>query len=129
MRALVSTMKKATEGREVTLKSRQSTLSNRIVTTVAMTFETIRSLAAIPGSEARAPIAARVPPIDYFMKTGTPNTPERARVSLSARGIPLPGDEGVPALTASGIRGYDMPALPAPAKESLGAAADEPDEG
>ncbi len=120
MSALLRNMKKEIRGRDVTIKAKQDTLSNRIVTAVAATFETVRSLAAIPAAETRAPLAARVPPISYFMKPGSPNTPEQARASLSARGIPLPGDEGVPAIGAPGVRGYDIPAIPAPGKGSLG---------
>ena len=98
------------------------------MTAVAVTLETMRSLAAIPAAETRAPLAARVPPAIYFMEQGAPDTPERAKASLKARGVPLPCDEGVPALTAPGVRGYDIPALPALGDGSSDTASDTADD-
>lgn len=105
----------------VRIRARQQALTGNIASAVLAVLESARSLGALSDPDARLRLAARVPSVQSLMEPGGPATPAAMRALLKSKGIPLPGEPGVEALSTGSVGGLRLP--PPAEQKAISAAA------
>jgi hypothetical protein len=108
-------------------KAKKGQLSTQVAAALLFILESMRSLGVLQDEGQRALMAAKVPDVESLLTPGAGlNSSEAVRARMKALGIPVPGEEGVPALGTGTVSGLsleaaeELRALPAPGQTSDG---------
>ncbi len=94
---------------ETTAAVLKSRLSARVSTSLLFVLESARSLGALNDPSRRALLASRVPSVDVMLSPSEKAAEYRnVRMKMSALGLPVPGESGVPALGTTSAPGLSI---------------------